>query len=322
MSQFSTWYRTQPTALRAILTINVVIYVLWLLLFSNVGVTNAFVWNHLALNPGLPGILLEPWQLVTYNFLHLSTGFWGLIHIGFNMLWLFWLGKEFEELHGPHYLMALYLLAGVAGGLLTVLAYAVLPGSAVVHGASASVLGVITAIAIMYPYKKIALLFIGTVRLLYVVIGFLVLDILFAAGSSTAVTAHVGGALGGFLFARGTERGWDLASWAQIFFAGRRSSGRSGSSRSGGRRSAPSSEGGGGGLSGWMRSLGGSGEAADRPADERERGRTLREERAERNAERNARAEEVDRILEKISERGYEALSEEEKRTLNEASQE
>ena len=314
MNRFQAWYRVQPQALKALLTINVVIYVLWLLLFIHIDATNAFVWNHLALNPRLPGILFEPWQLFTYNFLHLQPGFWGLIHIGFNMLWLYWIGKEYEELHGPQRLLAAYLIGGLGGGLITVVLHALLPGvgafGGVVHGASASVLGVITTVAILYPYKSVALIFLGTVRLIYLVIGYLALNLLFLSGGSTSVSAHLGGALFGYLLARGESRGIDLSSWALIFF---RSHGRSH------RRNTPSprrQEGQGifGRFGGWKSSK--ESDHGPRPT----RIHTLHN--LEKTVEEaNGKSEtEVDRILDKISESGYNSLSDEEKQILYEAS--
>jgi membrane associated rhomboid family serine protease len=305
VTRFQSWYRIQPTALRALLTINVVLYVLWQVIFIHVGPVGAFVVNHLALNPSLPGIFFEPWQFFTYSFLHLRPGIWGLIHIGFNMLWLFWIGKEYEEMHGPHRLLAAYLIGSFGGGLVTVLLHALLPGvgafGGIVHGASAAVLGVITAVAILFPYKSIALLFIGTVRLIYVVIGFLALDILFLAGSNTSVSAHLGGALFGFLLARAEGSGMDLSSWARIFFqrSGRRSS--RGSAESSARPSM------------WL----------GRPTEKTERPRpaTIHTLRTSREPDEPPSGDmEVDRILDKISEQGYEALSAEEKRILYEAS--
>jgi membrane associated rhomboid family serine protease len=304
----------QPQALKALLTINVVIYVVWLLLFIHIDATNAFVWNHLALNPRLPGILFEPWQLLTYNFLHLQPGFWGLIHIGFNMLWLYWIGKEYEELHGPHRLMAAYIIGGLGGGILTVILHALLPGvgafGGVVHGASASVLGVITTVAILYPYKSVALIFLGTVRLIYLVIGYLALNLLFLSGGGTSVSAHLGGALFGYLLARAESRGVDLSSWAQIFFQSR------GRSR---RRHAPSprrEEGQGmfGRLSGWKSSK--ESEETQRPT----RIHTMRSPEANVEDANGKSESEVDRILDKISESGYNSLSDEEKKILYEAS--
>ena len=319
MSQFNTWYRSQPTALRGLITINVVLYVLWQLPLRFIAPVAQFVEGHLALHPALPGILLEPWQLVTYNFLHLGTGFGGLLHVGFNMLWLYWIGKEYEQMHGAHEITALYLIGGVGGGLFTVVVYAVLGSNAIIYGASASVLAVMMAVAVLYPYKKIGLFLIGVVPLLYVVLGFLALDLLFLGSSNTAVAAHMGGALTGFLFARAQRRGLDLTSWAGVFFVRRGRSGGRSSARGASRGASPNSssseeEETGGGLRAWFGRRGPS-------KDERKPGQTLREDRKQRNAEQNAAEAEIDRILEKISEHGYEALSDEEKRILYEASQ-
>ncbi len=314
MNRFQAWYRVQPKALKALLTINVVIYVFWLLILIHIDAAYVFVWSHLALNPGLPGILIEPWQLVTYNFLHLQPGFWGLIHIGFNMLWLYWIGKEYEELHGPHRLFAAYIIGGIGGGLLTVLLHALLPGvgafGGVVHGASASVLGVITTVAILYPYKSVALIFIGTVRLIYLVVGYLALNLLFLSGGSTSVSAHLGGALFGFLLARAEGRGIDMSSWAKIFFQG--------SSRGRSRRPPSPYRDKGTGMFGKLSKLKSSGESDEPRGPARIRALQSAESHAE---EENGRSEsEVDRILDKISESGYNSLSEEEKRILYEAS--
>ncbi|MEM1126906.1 MAG: rhomboid family intramembrane serine protease [Bacteroidota bacterium] len=315
MNQFQTWYRTLPTAIRALLTINVVLYVLWLLPLSRFQGTAVFVLSHLALNPEVPGILFEPWQLITYNFLHLGTGFWGFLHILFNMLWLVWVGRDYEQMHGPQRLLAIYLIGGLMGGLLTVILHNIFPSVGAfggpVQGASASVLAVMMCVAITYPYKSIALLFIGTVRLLYVVLAFLVLDILFSG--NTSISAHLGGALAGFLFAKAEQNGTDLSSWAGIFFRSRTPR------RSKPRRSADSSDDARGGsmlsrLESWL---------ASRTDDEAPpRRRPASEGRREAaSVDDNSTEAQVDRILEKISEQGYDALTEEEKRILYEASQ-
>ena len=318
MNRFQSWYGALPRALRVLLTINVVVYVLWFLLFSRIEATAAFVVNHLALNPGLPGVLFEPWQLLTYNFLHLGTDFWGLIHLAFNMLWLYWIGRDHEDLHGPYQITALYLITGIGGGLLTVLLNASFPGVAVfggtVHGASASVLGVMTAVAVQYPQKKIGLLFIGPVRLIYLVLAFLVLDLLFLAGSNTAVGAHLGGALFGFLFVKVEDKGVDLTSWTRIFFPDRSA-----------RHSASGKPEGGvlNRLESWLAARGG--ERGEVPsARERKRGKSplarIRTLQTTTEVEELPIENEIDRILDKISEQGMASLTEEERRILHEAS--
>jgi len=307
VNQFQSWYYRQPKALRTIITINVVVYVaaqflhLWPTGFR-------FVMEHLALHPVFPGILLEPWQLVTYNFMHTSGGLGGLLHIGFNMLWLYWIGKEFERMHGAQQFWTVYLVTGVGGGLMCLLLQPLFPtitGSGVVPvvGASASVLGVLMTVAILYPYKQIGLLFFGVVRLLYVVIGFLIIDaLLMLSTSGTAVAAHWGGALTGFLYAKVVRDEIGVPRWLAPLFGG--------GSRSRRSRQAP-------GLIERIKAFFGDSDTPDpsvsrRPPSSSSDGAPARP---------NNRTKEVDRILDKISEQGYDALSDEEKKILYEASQ-
>lgn len=300
----------QPVALRTLLAINVVVYVLWQFLLVYIGPARVFVRDHLAFNPALPDLLFEPWQVITYSFLHLSPGLGGLLHILFNMLWMFWIGKEYEELHGPHRLLSAYVFGAVGGALLTVLLHALFPTTPLfagtVHGASGAVFGVMTTVAVLYPYKSIGLFLIGTVRLIYVVIGLLVIDLLLISGSNVSVSAHFGGALAGFLLARAERSGLDLSGWARIFFGrGRRRSARRGDEGFMSR------------MEGWV---GGRGEK-EKKAEKKARPANVRPLRTA-VAEPAGRApqEEVDRILDKISAHGYEALTDEEKRILYEAS--
>lgn len=300
MNDFKRWYYQQPSALRTIITINVVVWVVMQLL-------NAwpeglqFVQAHFALHPTFPGILLEPWQLVTYSFMHA-----GLLHIGVNMLLLFWVGREFERMHGSEQFWKVYLITAVSGGILCLLLSPIFPSiaggmvggrSIPVLGASASVLGVLTTVAILYPHKQIRLLFFGIVPLLWVVVGFLIIDALQALSSSgTAVAAHWGGALTGYLYAKGQRGQLGLPGWLGSLFGGGRS-----------RRSSP-------GLVARVRSW----FQPESQADTSPKGRVNSDGSTNSAPERS---EEVDRILDKISEQGYESLSDEEKRILYEASE-
>jgi len=309
VNQFKTWYYRQPQALRTVITINVAVYVLAQFLHLWPGGLR-FVMEHFALHPVFPDILFEPWQLVTYNFMHTSGGLGGLLHVGFNMLWLFWIGKEFERMHGSQQFWTVYLVTGVGGGLMCLLLQPLFPditGSGVIPvvGASASVLGVIMTVAILYPYKQIGLLFFGVVRLLYVVIGFLIIDaLLMLSSSGTAVAAHWGGALSGFLFAKVVRDEIGVPSWMAPLFGGKRSRGR---------RSSPSP-----GLLDRLKGLFGGQSDAE---ESRSRPRPASSSDGAPASRSNNRSTEVDRILDKISEHGYESLSDEEKKTLYEASQ-
>ncbi|WP_232797969.1 rhomboid family protein [Salinibacter altiplanensis] len=303
MYDFKTWYYRQPSALRTIITINVGVWVA--MQFLNLwGTGRMFVRSHLALHPVFPDILLEPWQLVTYSFMHT-----GLFHIGVNMLLLFWIGREFERMHGSEQFWSVYVTTAVGGALICLLLSPIAPSisggmvggrSIPVLGASASVLGVLTTVAILYPYKQIRLLFFGVVPLLWVVIGFLGIDALMALRprGDTAVAAHWGGALTGFLYAKNQQGALGTLPGIGVLFRGRSS-----------RRS-------GAGLwarvRGWFQS---SSSSSDSPPTQRP---------SDANGASNASpspTKRVDRILDKISEEGYDALSEEEKRILYEASE-
>ena len=316
MNQLNTWYRMQPPAIRTLLTINVVIYVLWFLLFQHFDFMEMLFRRHLALQAEPSTFIFQPWQLITYNFLHLGTDLGGIIHITFNMLWLVWIGRDYEELHGSHRLVAVYIIAGIGGGILSIILQGLFPGfpsfgsgeaaRVYVHGASASVLGIMMTMAIMHPYKSIGLLFLGTVRLLYIVLGFLVVDVLFLRGN--AVGAHWGGVLFGFLFAKAESSGVDLSSWALYFFRG---SGR-GSSRSDEKDGVLRK------LENWLASKNGPSEPQPKRQPTRER--TWRKTEEEVDVIEPSNENEVDRILDKISAEGYDALTPAEKKTLYEAS--
>jgi membrane associated rhomboid family serine protease len=300
------WYRAQPAALRFILTVNVVIYLLWQIILVHIRPANAFVWQNLALNPSWPGILAQPWQLITYNFLHLGFGFWGLIHIAFNMLWLVWVGREYEQTHGSHRLFALFMLSGLGGGLLTVLLFAIFPMvpgfGGIVHGASGGVFGVMMGIAIMYPHQSIALLFFGVVRLIHVVLVLLALNLLFLGGGNTAVAAHFGGALFGFLYVKIEDRGLDMAAWAKVFFP-QQQYGRSGRGS------------GGGGVRSWFA------RRREKPvATEPRTARIHTLRRDDEPVEEDPLSVRIDRILDKINEEGEHSLTDEERRILLDAS--
>ncbi len=177
------WFRAQPPALRTILVANIAIYLLYQLVFAYIDPVANFIHEHLALNTDLPGILFEPWQLITYSFLHTGPGWNGLFHVLFNMWLLVIVGREFEFSYGSHRFIAVYLFSVLAGGLLCVILHALFPNASIfsggVVGASGGVYGVLMAVATFQPQKTIGLLLLGSVRLLHLILGLLFLDILF-----------------------------------------------------------------------------------------------------------------------------------------------
>jgi membrane associated rhomboid family serine protease len=317
LDRFQRWYRLLPPALRFLLTVNTVIYVAWFFVRLSQPAA-AFVVEYLALNPALPTVLFRPWQLLTYSVVHLQVGFWGLISFGFNMLWLYWMGRDFEETYGSHRLFGLYVLAALGGALLAVLLGAVIPDGRLfpVDGAMAPVFGVLFCVATLYPNRGIGLFIIGVVPLKWLAGGFLLLSVLFTLGHPALLLTYLGGAGVGFLFGWAQQRGTDLAAWAQAFFPQR--------SAYGGYSAPARAEEKGGVLARLDRWLAGRKGSEDAPRRASSSGKTDTGRRMKRVPKKDVEVvgpADIDRILDKINERGYDALTEEEKRALYEASQ-
>jgi membrane associated rhomboid family serine protease len=82
----------------------------------------AYTNEYLLLPASLPKLLYRFWTPITYMFMHA-----GVFHILFNMLWLYWMGQIFEEYLGNKRTIGLYIFGGLAGGLLFVACYNLLP---------------------------------------------------------------------------------------------------------------------------------------------------------------------------------------------------
>jgi len=147
------------------------------------------------------GAGFEPWQLVTYAFLH-----GGLWHLGLNMLALYMFGGPVERVFGTRRYLTYYfvcvLSAAVAQLLTSALTGAVYP----TIGASGGVFGLLLAYAIYFPHNRIMLLFppIPMPARVFVVV-YAVLELLLGVtGTEEGVAhfAHLGGLVGGFLMLR------------------------------------------------------------------------------------------------------------------------
>ena len=168
--------------------------------------------NYLAVPANLEVLARRPWTLVTYMFLHE-----GFIHILFNLLWLYWFGTVFVQELGLKKLLSTYLLGGLTGGILYVVFYNVFPvfegvrEGSIALGASASVMAVVVATATYQPDRRMQLVLIGPIKIVYIALAMFILTSMVDFSVNTGgKIAHIGGALTGFLFAYYYRRGKDL----------------------------------------------------------------------------------------------------------------
>lgn len=190
----------------------VVLRLVGLVSFLGTGSSNSLL-QWLELPAYLPSLLHRPWTVFTYMFSH-----YGLLHILFNMLWLYWLGRIFLEFFTPRQLGGLYVLGGLGGAALFIAAYNLLPhldaNSALMLGASASVMAIVIAVSVYRPDYQINLLFIGGISLKWVAIVTVLLDLIsIEGGNMGGHIAHIGGMLVGLWFGLAIKRGHDITSW-------------------------------------------------------------------------------------------------------------
>jgi membrane associated rhomboid family serine protease len=145
----------------------------------------------------------QVWRLLTYAFLHSPDN---LYHILFNMLFLWWFGRDVETIYGHAEFLAMYLAAALVAGLAFVIGYTLGAHGPLAYGASGAVMAVVLICACHDPHRTILLFFLVPVPI-WLFVAFAVAKDAFALlgadrGGSVAVTAHLGGAAFGFLYYR------------------------------------------------------------------------------------------------------------------------
>jgi len=169
-------------------------------------------------------LLSRPWTFITYMFVHGD-----LIHLIFNLLWLYFGGKIFLKYLSNKQIVSTYILGGLTGGLFYIIAYNYFPVFESVIalpllGSSASVLAILIAVATYVPNYIVNLTFIGRVKLRHIAIVAIVLDLILIPlekGGQTkdlitsilSFISHLGGAFYGFYFSRQLLKGKDTSRW-------------------------------------------------------------------------------------------------------------
>lgn len=255
------------------------------------GTTGSFILTAIdavfSLSTDIRQFIFKPWGLFTSIFTHYT-----FLHLLFNMIFLFGVGRIFEQFFSPKRLLYTYILGGILGGLLEIIAQLLLPGfsGSIVIGASGAVMAVLVATAFYQPQLTISVWGLFNMRLIYLALIFILIN-LYNAGmgtkDGTAYFAHLGGALLGYLSVQNPfsatniiNRGMNIGDWIISLFKPKTKKGNFRYSRS--------------------------------KASETNRFKTD----AEYNMEAKQRQEKIDLILDKISKSGYESLTKGEKEFL------
>ncbi|MDA0986073.1 MAG: rhomboid family intramembrane serine protease [Bacteroidetes bacterium] len=155
----------------------------------------ALVEQELALWPISDG-LFWPWQLFTYMFMHANFS-----HLFFNMIALWMFGMELENLMGSKKFFIYYILCGLGGGLLHILAAPLFGVAGPTIGASGAVYGVLLAFGLLFPDRLIMLYFFVPMKAKYFLLLYMIIEFL-SVGNLDGIAhfAHLGGALVGLIY--------------------------------------------------------------------------------------------------------------------------
>jgi membrane associated rhomboid family serine protease len=284
-------------ALVGLITVNLVVFVLLsfikVIYYFNYGADGivqykADVLYYLTLPASLPVFLTRPWTLITHFITHDDV--W---HILPNMLWLWAFGFIMQDLTGNRRIVPVFIYGALGGAVAFMLAFNLIPAmrdslpQAVALGASAGVMAIAIATTMIAPDYRLFPMILGGIPLWVLTVIFAVIDLAtIPYNNAGGHIAHLAGALMGFIFMKELGKGRDWGGWMTSFHY-------------------------------WFVNL----FNPDKPA----KGKAVKDQLfykarvAPFNRRTNITQQRVDEILEKIHNKGFDSLTEEEKEILKKA---
>ena len=193
--------------LSRLILINVIVYILanissLILSLYQIPHTHSLFTDWFAVPSNPETLLRKPWTIFTYMFLQED-----FMHILFNMIMLYFGGSLFQQFLGGKKLLTTYILGGIAGAAVYILAFNYFPlfseitKTSMALGASASVLAILVAIAVYIPDYSVILFLFGKIKMKYIAMALVLMDILSIEKENPGGhIAHLGGALWGFIY--------------------------------------------------------------------------------------------------------------------------
>lgn len=239
----------------------------------------------------LNDLAARPWTIITHMFTHI-----GVLHILGNILWLWGFGYIMQDLTGNRKIVPVFIYGGLAGAVSFIVAFNLFPGlqaqtaNAVALGASAGIMAIAVATTMVAPRFRIFPMLNGGIPLWVLTAIYLIIDLAtIPQNNPGGHIAHLGGALMGFIFMVMYRKGYDWSEWMNNVYD-------------------------------WFNNL----FNPDKPV----KGKNLKDELFYQSTAKpykktpNITQQRIDDILDKINQKGYDYLTEEEKELLKRASQE
>lgn len=218
-------------ALTMLIAINLIVFaliafvkVIYYFTYGDAGVAafNKDIFQWVTLPADLSVFITRPWTLLTHMFVHDTANVW---HILGNMLWLWAFGYILHDLTGNKKIIPLFLYGALAGALAYGLAYNLIGPLktelpfAQAFGASAGVMAIAIGTTCLAPGYRIFPMLNGGIPLWVITVIYLIIDLAFIPYNNPGGhIAHIAGAGAGYLFVMALQRGRDWGAWINAFF--------------------------------------------------------------------------------------------------------
>jgi membrane associated rhomboid family serine protease len=173
-------------------------------------------FDYVALSSDTFVFIAKPWTILTFNFFHA-----GVLHLIFNVLILHFSGRLFNTYFTDKQLFGVYLLGGIFSGLTFIVLYFVLEKVSLLVGASGAIMALLMATATYAPFMLLRIPLVGILKLWHITFLILLLDLIqLPLENMGGHLAHFGGALFGFMYIKFLQRGVDLTKPISLFLDG------------------------------------------------------------------------------------------------------
>lgn len=181
-----------------------------------------FFNQYFGLYSGFFQFIQKPWGLFTYMFFHYDLG-----HIFSNMFLLYFISRVSYDFLSNRRIVTLYYLGGIGAGLLYLVTSNLIPALAgesiffntksILVGASGAVMAVVVGTAVLVPNYTVHLLLLGPIRMKFLALGIFILSsVLDIAYNTGGKVAHLGGAIMGWLFIKSLQSYNPWLTWLQF----------------------------------------------------------------------------------------------------------
>lgn len=174
--------------------------------------------NFVSVSSSINDLVWKPWSMVSYSFFHS-----GIMHLLFNMLMLYYVGRLFITFFTQKQLLGVYLLSAIFSSSVFIISYAFLPALTTIStqmiGASGSVMAILFATTSYQPYMEVRLFGVFKMKLWHIAFIIVFFDLIQLPLENTGGhLAHIGGAVFGYIYIFLLKKGTDLTTRINSFF--------------------------------------------------------------------------------------------------------